>query len=84
MRKIARSRGEMADIIDRFVNGICGRWDWDDFCSFPIVDPALDAIRVRCIGLSEEFPSTQKGHYCSEPGFEVMREMVRKLRRPTN
>lgn len=80
VKKIGMSRGEMADIIERFVDGICGPWDWDDFCSFPIVDPALDAIRVRCIGLPQEFPSSQKGHYCSEAGIAVLREMVKELR----
>ena len=81
MRKIARSRGEMADTIERFVQGICSRWNWDDFCTAPIIDPQLDAIRLRCAGLPEEFPSAQKGHYCSEAGFEALREMVRQLRK---
>lgn len=82
MRKITRSRGEMADTIERFVQGICSRWDWDDFCTAPVIDLQLDAIRLRCAGLQQEFPSTQKGHYCSEAGFEALREMVRELRRP--
>lgn len=81
MRKIARSRGEMADTIERFVQGICSRWDWDDFCTAPIIDPQLDTIRLRCVDLPEEFPATQKGHYCSEAGFEALREMVSELRK---
>ena len=84
MRQIGRSRGEVADTIERFVDGICSRWDWDDFCTAPIIDLQLDAIRLRCVGLPEEFPSSQKGHYCSEAGIEVLREMVRELRQPTN
>ena len=72
----------MADIIERFVDGICSRWDWDDFCTSPIIDLQLDAIRLRCVGLPEEFPSSQKGHYCSEAGIEVLREMVLQLRKP--
>jgi hypothetical protein len=84
MRKIGRSRGEVADTIERFVDGICSRWDWDDFCTAPIIDFQLDAIRLRCADLPQEFPSTQKGHYCSEAGFEVVREMVRELRKPKN
>ena len=82
MRKIARSRGEVADTIERFIDGICSRWDWDDFCTAPIIDFQLDAIRLRCAGLPQEFPSIQKGHYCSEAGFEAMRAMVRDLRKP--
>jgi hypothetical protein len=80
MRKTERSRGEVADIIERFVNGTGGKWDWDDFISWPIADPQLDAIRARCAGLSQEFQTTQKGHYCSEAGVEVLRQMVKELR----
>ena len=82
MRNIGRSRGEVADTIERFVDGICSQWEWDDFCSAPIIDPQLEAIRLRCTGLPQEFPSSQKGHYCSEAGIEALRAMVRELRRP--
>jgi hypothetical protein len=82
VRKTERSRGEVADIIERFVDGICGKWDWDDFISWPIVDPHLDAIRTRCAGMSQEFPTAEKRHYCNEAGMEVLRQMVRELRQP--
>ena len=82
VRKIDRSRAEIADTIERFVDGICRRWDWDDFCAAPIIDPQLDAIRLRCAGLPREFPSARKGHYCAEAGIEVLRAMVRELRLP--
>lgn len=82
MRKIGRSRAEVADTIERFIDGICSRWDWDDFCAAPMIDLQLDAIRIRCAGLPQEFPSTQKGHYCAEAGIAVMRQIVRKLRQP--
>jgi hypothetical protein len=84
VKKTARSRGEVADTIEQFVQGVCWQRVWDDFCTVPIVDPQLDAIRLRCAGMPGQFPSTQKGHYCSVAGIEVMREMVRELRRPTN
>ena len=80
MRKIGRSRAEVADTIERFVDGICGRWDWDDFCSAPIIDFHLDAIRMRCIDLPKEFPPVEKGHYCSSAGIEMLRQIVRQLR----
>jgi hypothetical protein len=47
---------EVADIIEAFLKGTDGRWDWDDFCSSRITDPALDAIRVRCVDLHDEDP----------------------------
>ena len=76
MRKIDRSRAEIADTIERFLDGICRRWDWDDFCAAPIIDPQLDAIRLRCAGLPREFPTAEKGHYCGPAGMEVLRQMV--------
>ena len=82
MKKIGMSRGEVADTIERFVDGIYRRWEWDDFCSFPIVDSQLDAIRVRCACLPQEYPPAEKGHYCSEAGLEVLRQIVRELRQP--
>ncbi|HET8891844.1 MAG TPA: hypothetical protein VFQ41_23300 [Candidatus Angelobacter sp.] len=82
MKSIGRSRAEMADTIERFVDGICRRWDWDDFCCVPIIDPHLDSIRVRCAGLPQEYPPVEKGHYCSEAGIQILRQIVFELRRP--
>ena len=76
------SRAEAADTIERFVDGITHKWEWDDFCSIPIVDPHLDMIRLRCARLPQECPPIEKGHYCSEAGLEVMRQIVRELRQP--
>ena len=82
MRPIGRSRGEVADTIERFVDGICSRWDWDDFCAAPMIDPQLDRIRLRCAGMPQEYPPTEKGHHCSQAGMEVLRKIVLELRRP--
>jgi hypothetical protein len=81
-KKVGMSRGEVADTIERFVEGIYRKWEWDDFCSFPIVDPELDLIRARCVSLPQEYPPTEKGHYCSHAGLEVMRQIVLELRMP--
>ena len=80
MRKIGMSRAEMADMIERFVDGTCHQWEWDDFCAVEIVEPQLEILRMRCAGLSQEFPATQKGHYCSEAGMDVLRHMMKELR----
>jgi hypothetical protein len=72
----------VADTIERFVDGTCGRWEWDDFCSFPIVDHHLEMIRGRCTNLPQEHPPTEKGHYCSEAGLRILRQIIRELRQP--
>jgi hypothetical protein len=75
---------EVATTIENFLNGLGGRWDWDDFISFPIADPRLDQVRARCNTLSTEFPPTERGHYCGPKGLEIMRALVRGLRKPGN
>ena len=77
---IQRTKSEVAGIIERFLDGTSGKWDWDDFCSFSIADPYLDSVRIRCAELDVAYPPTEKGHYCSRAGFEVMRELVAELR----
>ena len=69
---------EVADAIERFIERRGGPYDWDDFISVPIYDDDLDAIRLRCAGLSDEFPAS--GAYCSEEGYAVLDELVRQLR----
>jgi hypothetical protein len=77
---VTRTKQEVGDIIERFVDGTGGNWDWDDFCSYRIADPDLDLIRVKCSGLDSTHPPTVKGHFCNENGIQLMREMIQSLR----
>jgi len=76
---IRRSRAEVAEIIEQFLDGTGGRWDWDDFCSIRIKDPELDAIRLKCVTLHDDDP--HRYHYCGEVGIAVMRGFVDTLRK---
>jgi hypothetical protein len=80
MGAIKRSRGEVAGIIEQFLDGAGAKWDWDDFCSIEIDDPELDHIRVQCSTVSSTFPPTEKGHFCSSPGYDYLRGIARDLR----
>lgn len=71
---------EIADIIDRFVQGKTTKWEWDDFISCPISDPSLDKIRLRCANLYVEYPPQKAGEYCNERGVQVLNEFVLHLR----
>lgn len=80
-KPVVRTRSEVADMIQAFIDGSSNDYAWDDFvCGGRIADPALEAIRARCAVLDEEFPATQPGHYCSESGVQVMRGYVQELR----
>jgi hypothetical protein len=82
MGDVQRTRLEVAEIIERFLDGTGGCWDWDDFCSHKITDPELESVRDRCSRLDIFYPPVEKGHYCGEAGFEIMRQLVVKLRTP--
>jgi hypothetical protein len=71
---------EVATIIEQFLDGGGGRWDWDDFCSFAILDPYLDAIRVRCCALQQTHPSNARTRYCNDQGMAILRSLVTELR----
>lgn len=77
---VRRTNLEVANIIEAFVEGTRGRWDWDDFCSLKIENPELDAIRLKCCQLSDTHPPVVKGHYWNGEGIDILREMVRNLR----
>ena len=77
---VKRTPAEVANIIEQFLEGTGGQWDWDDFCSIRIADPELDRVRLSCCVLSEKYPATEKSHYCSNEGFEVMRRLITELR----
>jgi hypothetical protein len=42
-----REPAEVAQFISNFLSGTGGEWDWDDFTSVPITNPALEAIRAE-------------------------------------
>jgi hypothetical protein len=77
---IQRTKPEVADIIEKFLDGTSGKWDWDDFCSLSIADSYLDSVRIQCSELNLICPHTEKGHYCCQDGLEIMRELVARLR----
>ncbi len=71
------TKAEVADIIEQFLDSTAGNWEWDDFTSIPIVDPELDAIRLRCGDLYDD---AARPAYCGLAGIREMRQMIKQLR----
>jgi hypothetical protein len=72
---------EVAQILEDFIEGRGGEWDWDDYVSgIKFDDLYLRSIQQRMALLTNEFPPTSKGHYCGPEGTEVMRRYVQELR----
>ena len=74
------TKAEVADIIERFLEGNGGQWDWDDFLSIPIADPQLDGVRQRCDATRDEAYPNQ---WCGPAGFAELRRIVAALRSPS-
>jgi hypothetical protein len=75
-----RTREEVANTIDGFVNGTGNQWAWDGFTSIRLDDPELEAIRQKVVALPVEFPPAHPRDYCNDAGKERMRQMVQELR----
>ena len=83
LTKIKLSSLEVAKILQDFLDGTGDAHLWDKFThGMSLEDRHLDAIRIRCAGLSEAFPAIEFGHYCNDQGFEVIRPYIRALTRP--
>ena len=74
-----RTPSEVAAILRAFLEGTASEHDWDDFTSISLADSHLEAIRVRCAGLHEEFPPERPGHYCSAHGLAVIRGYAEEI-----
>lgn len=72
---------DVAKMLEDFVDGTGGQWDWDDYTSAMSYsdDPALQEVQQRMVNLDTEFPSGGRG-YCGESGIEIIRAYVKELR----
>jgi phosphatidylglycerol:prolipoprotein diacylglycerol transferase len=72
------TRDQVAVILEHFVDGGGGAWDWDAYMFERFSDPRLAHIQGHCMMLPDEFPT--KSGWCNEQGLEVIREYIRELR----
>jgi hypothetical protein len=83
-KKSKLSAEEVAQILENFLNGTGGDWEWDGFIQgMELEDQELDEIRKQCAGLCFDFPPDEPRHYCNEQGRTVIRDYIRQLRAPS-
>jgi len=74
---------EAAQIIEEFLTGTGGRWDWDDFTSVRYKHPLVEIVRQQCAELPSKYPPLVPGTYCAPEGLEELRKLVKLLREQT-
>jgi hypothetical protein len=75
----AEARQYAITSIRDFLEGTGGKWDWDAFTSIPLGFSDLEAVQNFCAYLSITHP--YPGAYCSEEGFNLMRQKLEELER---
>ncbi|QEF97956.1 hypothetical protein Mal15_20020 [Stieleria maiorica] len=63
-------RAEVVQIIERFLSGEGGAYEWDDFLSLPIADPNLDRVRQQCVRVD----------WASKKGRESIERILAEIR----
>jgi hypothetical protein len=66
-------------VLSAFIDGTDGPYDWGDFITSRLSDPALDSIRDRCAGLREEFPPETPSAFCSAQGIRLIEQFIADL-----
>ena len=63
---------ECAKLIDSFLDGSCGDYDWDDFISIRSDDPEIQLIKDYCADSSFLYPSDKPGYWCNDRGTQKL------------
>ena len=75
-------RAEVAKMLENFLRGTAGDWDWDDYIQgMEYSDSTLEGIRQRFVNLSNEFPPRIPNEYCGEEGLKVIESYIAELRK---
>ena len=76
------SKLDVAEILEDFLDGTGGPWDWDDFISVAeVADERLRQIQQHVNRISSDFPPEKPSEYCSDRGREIIRSYIDELRR---
>jgi hypothetical protein len=75
-----RTTDEVITEITKFLTGVGGAHDWDDCISIRIKDKRLDAVRIECSDLPDNYPPEKKSHYCNDEGLKRLEEILHDLK----
>jgi len=76
------TREQVTKILEDFLDGTGGDWDWEAFTEGGVLsDSRLEEIRLRSLGLPTEFPPATRHEYANAKGRQVLRDYILELRR---
>lgn len=70
----------IADLIERFVDGSIGPWEWDDFISLRGRTMEIEKVRQRVAAVRDDYPPEKSSHWCSAEGVLRLRQIAKELR----
>ena len=76
------SAADVAEQIDRFVNGRIGRDDWALFLEGPWSNPRLEKMRQECLAIRAKYPPKINGEWCSAEGISKLAALRETLNIP--
>lgn len=72
---------DAAELIESFVNGTCGAYDWDDFLNGSKKDTRLQDIREECERVETDHPAGTEHEWCNDEGALALLAIAARLRR---
>jgi hypothetical protein len=79
-KPILKTEDEVATLIEDFVNGTGGDWDWGSFISTRFESEIINGAQNECLKVAQEFPPTGRIGWCNEQGLERLRAIASELR----
>jgi hypothetical protein len=74
-------KNDIIKIIEGFIHGNGGRYDWDWMITGPKESKEGELIGCFCSSLDSVDPPTEKGHFCSTEGLQRLSELLDLRRR---
>jgi hypothetical protein len=71
---------DAAEIIEGFVDGSCGPYDWDNFLNGSKKDTELLKIRNECERVESEHPARNEYEWCNDEGGLALMAIAARLR----
>jgi len=73
------TRFRVIELLQGFLDGSAGPYEFDDFLSSRSSDPEIEAIRLRLAQLPDEEPSDDPTRYAGERAKVIVEEIIRDL-----